>query len=356
MPTSPAPKPDLTSDSLVADHNPPTDSLERSPVNPMDQSYLSKSTNSQNLSPDSLQQLLAVYIKGIAMGAADIVPGVSGGTIALIAGIYERLINALSSIGPSLWTVFRREKGLKGLLAVWRQVDATFLLCLLLGIATSLITLAGMIKYLLDYQPLLIWSFFFGLVVATVVILLSEIKRWSVARVGLFIGGLIIAVVISSLPLLATTPSLPFLFFAGAIAICAMILPGISGSFILLLMGAYDTVLEAVHTFNLTIMMTLMAGMLSGLLLFTRMLKWLLSRYYQATLALLTGFIAGSLVKVWPWKTDALGALNTEAIYNVAPWQYPTGAHWLTTVGLMIIGAFLVSLLSWWGQKSNRIN
>ena len=304
---------------------------------------------------DSPKQLLGIYARGIAMGAADIVPGVSGGTIALIAGIYERLINALSGIGPNLWQVFRKDGGIKGLLAVWRQVDATFLLCLLLGIATSFATLAGFIKHLLDNQPLLIWSFFFGLVIATVVILLSEIKRWSAARAGLFVLGMVAAVVISSMPLLTTTPSLPYLFFAGAIAICAMILPGISGSFILLLMGAYDTVLEAVHTFNLTIIATVMAGMISGLLLFTRMLKWLLSRYYQATLALLTGFIAGSLVKVWPWKTDALGTLNSDAINNVAPWQYPTGAHWFTTLGLMILGAVLVSLLSWWGHRSNRV-
>jgi putative membrane protein len=290
----------------------------------------------------------------MAMGAADIVPGVSGGTIALIAGIYQRLINALGSIGPSLWQVFRADGGIKGLLAVWRQVDATFLLVLLLGIVTSFATLAGMIKYLLDNQPLLIWSFFFGLVVATVVILLSEIKRWTAARASLFIAGLLIAVFISQLPISSATPSLPYLFFAGAIAICAMILPGISGSFILLLMGAYDAVLEAVDTFNLTVVFTLMAGMLTGLLLFTRLLKWLLSKYYQATLALLTGFIAGSLVKVWPWKVDALGTLNSEATHNVMPWHYPTGAQWLTTVGLMILGAVLVSLLSWWGHQSKQ--
>lgn len=311
----------------------------------------SQNDDSQHNNP---KQLLGVYVKGIAMGAADIVPGVSGGTIALIAGIYERLINALGSIGPNLWRVFRQDGGIKGLLAVWRHVDATFLLCLLLGIATSFATLAGIIKHLLDNQPLLIWSFFFGLVIATVVILLAEIKRWNAPRLGLFIIGLVAAVVISSMPLLNTTPSLPYLFFAGAIAICAMILPGISGSFILLLMGVYDTVLEAVHTFNLTIILTVVAGMASGLLLFTHMLKWLLSRYYQGTLALLTGFIAGSLVKVWPWKTDALGTLNADAIINVAPWQYPTGAHWLTTLGLMLLGAFLVSLVSWWGQRSNH--
>lgn len=304
---------------------------------------------------DSPKQLVGIYVRGMAMGAADIVPGVSGGTIALIAGIYERLINALGSIGPNLWTIFRQEGGVKGFAAIWRQVDATFLLCLLLGIATSFATLAGIIKHLLDNQPLLIWSFFFGLVVATVFILLSEIKRWNIGRVALFATGLIAAVVISSMPLLTTTPSLPYLFFAGAIAICAMILPGISGSFILLLLGAYDAVLEAVDTMNLSAIFTVIAGMATGLLLFTRALKWLLSHYYQATLALLTGFIAGSLIKVWPWKVDALGSLNTEAVHNVMPWQYPTGAQWSTTVGLMLLGAILVSLLSWWGNRTNRV-
>ncbi|MBP2279999.1 putative membrane protein [Psychrobacter sp. PL19] len=333
MTASPSPRPDSPSPNPQAETNP---------------------VHNDGSQKDSPKQLLGVYVKGIVMGAADIVPGVSGGTIALIAGIYERLINALGSIGPSLWGVFRQDGGIKGLLAVWRRVDATFLLCLVLGIATSLVTLAGIIKHLLDNQPLLIWSFFFGLVVATVVILLTEIKRWNTARASLFIIGMVTAVIISSMPMLASTPSLPYLFFAGAIAICAMILPGISGSFILLLLGAYDTVLEAVHTFNLTIILTVVAGMASGLLLFTHMLKWLLSRYYQGTLALLTGFIAGSLLKVWPWKTDALGTLNSDAINNVAPWQYPTGAHWLTTLGLMLLGAVLVSLLSWWGHRSNR--
>ena len=303
---------------------------------------------------DSPKQLFGVYVRGLAMGAADIVPGVSGGTIALIAGIYERLINALSSVGPNLWQVFRQESGIKGLISVWRQVDATFLLFLLMGIATSLATLAGIIKHLLDNQPLMIWSFFFGLVVATVFLLLTEIKRWNIGRALLFLLGIASAVIISSLPLMNTTPSLPYLFVAGAIAICAMILPGISGSFILLLMGAYDTVLEAVHTLNFAIIFTLVAGMATGLLLFTRMLKWLLSRYYQATLALLIGFIAGSLVKVWPWKTDALGTLNSEATHNVMPWHYPTGAEWLTTLSLMLLGAILVTALSLWGRRSPR--
>lgn len=315
----------------------------------------SVTSNTDLTAKDSPKDLVTTYIKGMAMGAADIVPGVSGGTIALIAGIYERLINAIGSISPNLWQVYRRQGGIKGLLDIWRYVDATFLLVLVLGIATSFATLSGFIKYLLDNQPLLIWSFFFGLVVATVGILLGEIKRWNVARAGLFILGIVAAVGISSMPLITTEPSLPYIFFAGAIAICAMILPGISGSFILLLLGVYDRVLEAVHSFNLPIIFTLMAGMITGLLLFTRALKWLLSRYYQGTLALLTGFIAGSLVKVWPWKVDALGTLNSDAIHNVAPWNYPTGAQWLVTLGLMVLGAVLVTALSVWGNKTKSV-
>jgi len=289
------------------------------------------------------KQLLGVYVKGIAMGAADIVPGVSGGTIALIAGIYERLINAISSIGPELWQVWRRQGGIPGIVAVWRHVDATFLLCLIAGIGTSFVTLAGGIKYLLDNQPLLIWSFFFGLVVATVFVLLTEVTRWTAARVGLFVVGMVAAALISTAPVMPASPSLPYLFMSGAIAICAMILPGVSGSFILLLLGAYDTILEAVHTLNFTILLTVVAGMVTGLLLFTRMLKWLLARYYQGTLALLTGFIAGSLLKIWPWKTAELG--------NVMPWQFPGGAQWATTISLMVVGAALVLLISWWGRR-----
>jgi putative membrane protein len=242
MTASQSPRPDAQSSSTQLDNQPAAD--ESSPI------Y-----------KNSPKELLGVYVRGLAMGAADIVPGVSGGTIALIAGIYERLINALSSVGPNLWQVFRQEGGIKGLIAVWRQVDATFLLFLLMGIATSLATLAGVIKHLLDNQPLMIWSFFFGLVIATVFLLLSEIKRWNIGRALLFLLGVASAVIISSLPLMNTTPSLPYLFVAGAIAICAMILPGISGSFILLLMGAYDTVLEAVHTLNFAIIFTLVAGM-----------------------------------------------------------------------------------------------
>lgn len=312
------------------------------PQSPDSQKPTVKSPASPSQSSNSPKQLLEIYVKGIAMGAADIVPGVSGGTIALIAGIYERLINAIGNVGPELWHIWRKQGGIRGIADIWRYIDATFLLCLIAGIATSFITLAGGIKYLLDHQPLLIWSFFFGLVVATVFILLTEISKWTLARVTLFAIGMVAAAFISTAPMLPATPSLPYLFMSGAIAICAMILPGVSGSFILLLLGAYDTVLEAVHTLNFTVLLTVMAGMASGLLLFTRILKWLLARYYQGTLALLTGFIAGSLLKIWPWKVADVG--------NVLPWQYPDGAQWVTTLMLMVIGAVLVTLISLWGR------
>lgn len=297
----------------------------------------------------TIKNLLIIYLKGMAMGAADIVPGVSGGTIALIAGIYERLINALSNFNPSLVTFFfshQKNHGIKqAFTQIWHKTDATFLLCLLLGIGTSFITLAGLIHYLIEFEPLKIWSFFFGLVVATVWLLLKEIPKWTFWRTILFLLGLSLAVLISSAPLMTTEPSLWFLFLAGALAICAMILPGISGSFILLLLGVYDVVLKAIHDFNITVLLTVVFGMATGLLSFTHLLKWLLSRYYQATLSVLVGFIAGSLVKLYPWKV-------TQG--NVLPWEFPTGAHWITTLSLMALGAGVVTFLSWISNQQQK--
>lgn len=298
----------------------------------------------------SIKALLTTYLKGMSMGAADIVPGVSGGTIALITGIYERLITALSQIRPQLlsifWKSYQHHGFRQAVATVWQKVDAWFLISLLSGIATSFILLAGVIKYLLDNQPLFIWSFFFGLVFATVLVLLSEIKHWRSKTVAFFILGLVSAIGVSLAPVMSSTPSLPFLFISGALAICAMILPGVSGSFILLLLGVYDIILQAVHDVNIVVLATVLAGMVTGLLSFTRLLKWLLTTHHQATLAVLIGFIAGSLVKVYPWKVADMG--------NVAPWHYPSGAHWAVTIGLMLLGAGSVFILSWLGQKHHH--
>ncbi|WP_434353380.1 DUF368 domain-containing protein [Psychrobacter sp. HD31] len=301
-----------------------------------------QSSQQQKPANNSALDYLIIYIKGIAMGAADIVPGVSGGTIALIAGIYTRLISAISRADLKILKIWKNGGLINGFIDVWKYMDATFLLVLAAGIGTSVITLAGFISHMLKNQPLIIWSLFFGLMLATVLILFKEIKDWNIKRILLFIAGLLIAIGISLAPNVTGTPSLPYLFFAGSIAICAMILPGVSGSFILVLLGAYNAVLTAVHQMQLSVLATVFTGMICGLLAFSKLLKWLLSRFYQATLALLTGFIAGSLLKVYPWQVDGQYFL---------PQNYPDGAHLVTALILMMIGAGLVFIISHLGKN-----
>jgi putative membrane protein len=247
----------------------------------------------------SFKQSLFLFFKGMAMGAADVVPGVSGGTIAFISGIYEELLNSISAIN------LQRIKDLKegGISKVWNEINGNFLVLLLSGIAVSVVSLAKGISYLLKNEPILLWSFFFGLVLASVVFVGKQINKWSIPTFVLLFLGAVIAYMITIVePLISDTPSLFFLFLSGALAICAMILPGISGSFILVLLGAYSYILEAIHTRNLQVIATVGLGAIVGLLSFSKILKWLFSRYKNFTLAGLTGFIIGSLNKIWPWK------------------------------------------------------
>lgn len=295
--------------------------------------------------PEGVLEYLAIYLKGMAMGAADIVPGVSGGTIALILGIYQRLVSAISRADLTILKIWRQGGLIKGLVDIYKYMDATFLLVLAAGIATSFITLAGIIKSLLDNQPVMIWSLFFGLIIATVFVLLQQINRWTWQRTLLFIIGLIIAVGISLIPAMTGTPSLLYLFFAGAIAICAMILPGVSGSFILVLLGAYDAVLTAIHQMQLSVIATVMAGMVCGLLAFSKLLKWLLTNFYHGTLALLTGFIAGSLVKVYPWQLNG---------HYYLPHQLPHPDGLLIPFALVLLGAAIVMVVSRFGQTEHQ--
>lgn len=286
------------------------------------------------------QAYAMTFFKGMAMGAADVVPGVSGGTIAFITGVYTRLINALGSIGPDLLRVWR-EQGISG---VWHRIDATFLVTLFAGILTSVVTLAGILKYLLENQPVLIGSFFFGLVAASVVVLLREVPRWHITSYLLLGAGIIAAVLISIVPGLQGSHGLWFMFFAGALAICAMILPGISGAFILLLLGAYHQVLAAVHEFDLVVLAVTGAGAVVGLLTFTHVLKWLFAHYYGAMMALLTGFVAGSLYKIWPWQVNGV---------HLMPWA-DAAEH--VSVGLLLIGAgiALVLVMTWLGRNAKH--
>ncbi|CAL2091413.1 putative membrane protein [Tenacibaculum sp. 190524A05c] len=246
-----------------------------------------------------IKDYFLISLKGIAMGAADVVPGVSGGTIAFISGIYEELLSSISNINLSLLKTLKNE----GFKEAWKQLNGNFLLSLFLGIIVSFLSLAKVISWLLETHPILLWSFFFGLVLASIIYVAKQIEKWSVVSVLLLIATTIIAYVITTLPpLVSEDSSMPFIFLAGAIAICAMILPGISGSFILVLLGAYKPVLNALTNKDIPVIVVFMLGAITGLLSFSRVLKWLFANFKNFTLAALTGFIIGSLNKIWPWK------------------------------------------------------
>jgi putative membrane protein len=276
----------------------------------------------------SLKDYFILFLKGIGMGSADVVPGVSGGTIAFIAGIYEELVGSINQINLSALQTLRKE----GVAAAWKLVNGNFFVVLLSGIATAIISLAKLITHLLDTQPVLIWSFFFGLVFMSIYFVAKRVKQWNISRYASFVIGAAIAFFITTLPAQPESDALWYIFLSGMIAICAMILPGISGSFILLLLGSYSVVLNAIHERNLVIIATFAVGAVIGLLSFSRLLKFMFDRFHDVTIALLSGFLLGSLNKVWPWKqtltwfTKHAGEANEELVpveqINILPNTY----------------------------------
>ena len=296
----------------------------------------------------SLKDYIIISLKGMAMGAADVVPGASGGTIAFISGIYEELLNSISSFNLSLFSVLKNE----GFKKVWKMVNGRFLLALFIGICISVLSLAKLIENLLENHPILIWSFFFGLVLASIIYIAKQIKIWNIKCYLYLIFGLIFAYYITTLnPVLTQNSSPWFLFLAGMIAICAMILPGISGSFILVLLGAYKPILNAINTKDFFSIIIFMAGAILGLLTFSRVLKWLFSKYKNYTLALLIGFITGSLNKIWPWKETISWRTNSKGIEvpfnttSVSPFSFDGDSKLLMAGLLAIIGFSLILLL-----------
>lgn len=234
---------------------------------------------------------LFIALKGMAMGIAELVPGVSGGTIAFVTGIYEEFLSSINNITLSTFKTLKKE----GLRAFWKKLNGNFLLVLFGGMLVSILTFSKLITWLLAFHPIPIWAFFFGLVLASVIFVAKAITKWNVATIVLFAIGAVTAFYITTLPPSANTDSLPFLFFSGALAICAMVLPGISGSFILVLLGSYKTILEAVNDKDFEIIITVGLGVVFGILSFARLLKWMFEHYKNITLAILTGFILGSL-------------------------------------------------------------
>ncbi|MFT6926475.1 MAG: putative membrane protein [Psychromonas sp.] len=304
-----------------------------------------------------MKHFFGIFLRGLAMGAADVVPGVSGGTIAFITGIYSELLHSLSSFNLQFIKTLKNQ----GIKAAWLHINGNFLVSLGLGIIVSILSLARLVTYLLDAHPLLVWSFFFGLILASSIFVLRQIQGWTVVGFILLITGIVLAVAIGQLRPAEVVASNAYIFMAGAIAICAMILPGISGSFILLLLGVYSHVLGAVKDLDVTTLALFGGGCIVGLLSFVRLLTWLLDHYRQAVIALLAGFIAGSLYLVWPWKevlsvyTDSHGIEKPLTQANVLPADFEllTGhsAQLFACILLMISGLLVVFALEKLGKK-----
>lgn len=295
-----------------------------------------------------LKDYLLVGFKGMAMGAADVVPGVSGGTIAFISGIYEELLGSISNINLSLIKTLRNE----GFKTAWKQLNGNFLLSLFVGIFISIISLAKAIKYLLENEPILLWSFFFGLVLASIIYIAKQITKWNLISIVILILGAFLAYYITTLnPLVTENSSLLFLFLAGAIAICAMILPGISGAFILVLLGAYKPILSAVNDRDFKTIAAVGLGAIIGLLSFSKILKWLFTNYKNFTLAALTGFIVGSLNKIWPWKETLTWRTNSHGIkvpfnqQSISPLSFEGDAQLTLGILMAVVGFALIILM-----------
>jgi putative membrane protein len=299
-----------------------------------------------------------IFLRGLLMGAADIVPGVSGGTVAFITGIYDTLLGSIRAVDMA----FLSRLAKRDIAGAWQHINGGFLLALMLGIATSIFSLAQLVSWLLENHPVLLWAFFFGLILASALVLLREVNKWSAALVFCLLVGVAVAVTIALSPAMRLDMGYVGVFLAAFLAICAMILPGISGSFILVLLGMYSTVLTAIKSLDLAFILVFAVGAASGLLCFSRLLHWLLNRFHQATMALLTGFLFGSLAVVWPWKRvlawveGSHGQLKPAQQFPVSPadFQVYTGQEpqlWYC-VALMMLGFALVWLVhARWGNN-----
>lgn len=305
------------------------------------------------------------------MGAADVVPGVSGGTIAFISGIYEELIESIDNVNLKVFKVWKKD----GFKAAWNSINGSFLLALFSGIAISILSLAKLIKWLLHNEPILLWAFFFGLVLASIVYIGKQIKTWS--------PNIIIAIIITSILSYFITLAEPFaspdspiyLVFCGFIAIIAMILPGVSGAFILLILGAYETAINTVNdlreglfTGNIDLFidalikfLLLALGAVIGLKVFSKVLNWMFKHHKNLTLAILTGFMIGSLNKIWPWKNVLKTRINSEGIEvtaldeSILPSSYIGDPNILFAIIFIVIGFATILILESLGNKKVKI-
>ncbi|MDP5252602.1 MULTISPECIES: DUF368 domain-containing protein [unclassified Vibrio] len=291
--------------------------------------------------------ILKTVLKGIAMGAADVVPGVSGGTIAFITGIYDKLLESIRRINPSLWRLYRQQ----GFSALWQNINGTFLVALFSGILFSIATLAKGISWLLSHHPIPTWSFFFGLILVSVYHMLTQVDKKRFHHFVLLSVAVAFAYFITVQNPIDLSFNLMTVFFAGMIAICAMILPGISGSFILLLIGMYTPILSAIKSAQFEVIGIFILGCITGLLCFSHLLSWLLRQYRHATMMTLTGLMIGTLPKIWPWKETLTWRINSHGEkvpnqeHNLSPWQFEQTLHQDPQVLMAVVMAALAIAL-----------
>ncbi|MFC1233519.1 DUF368 domain-containing protein [Vibrio sp. F74] len=294
---------------------------------------------------------LITFFKGMAMGAADVVPGVSGGTIAFITGIYDTLLESIRRVNPRLLILWKQQ----GFKAVFNHINGFFLISLFGGIITSILTFAKLISWLLVNHPIPLWSFFFGLILVSVFHILKQVEKKDIVRGIIVVVGIAFAYFITVLKPLEMDPTSINFVFAGAIAICAMILPGISGSFILLLLGMYAPILAAAKTIQIDILLLFVAGCILGLLTFSHLLSWLLKSFRDSTLMFLTGLMIGTLPKIWPWKETISWRINSHGEQvplvqeNLSPFQFEALTsqphQLLLSIAMMFLAIGLVLLL-----------
>lgn len=293
----------------------------------------------------NVSSLLIVFLKGLAMGAANVIPGVSGGTIALITGIYERLINAIKRCDLTALRFVLTGK----IKQAWRHIDGQWLLLLLTGVVTSILTLAHLFEFLLLNYEQYTMAFFFGLILLSIVFVARRVKSWGVASISSLLIGVVIAVAVATLAPASENDNMIYVFFCGVLAISSMILPGLSGSFVLILMGNYALVLGAISTFSFTILIPLALGCVFGLIAFSHVLAWVFKRYADATLGLMTGFVIGSLVVIWPWKEAVTRTVERPGkppreIITSYEWFLPVFQQSSTWIAIVLIGAGALSI------------
>lgn len=289
---------------------------------------------------------MLILVKGMGMGAADVIPGVSGGTIAFITGIYEELIHSIRSFDLTAIKLFFTGKWK----SFWKHINGTFLLAVFGGIFISVVSLARLLEYLLHNYPIHIWSFFFGLILISSYVVARKIKNWNYPIVVALVAGIGAAFYITSVTPAQTSDEAWFIMLSGALGSCAMILPGISGSFILLLLGKYEFALDAVNNVDITSLLLLGAGAVIGLISFAKLLSWLFKKYHDITIAVLAGFMLGSLNKIWPWKETVESVMihgESKALVekNILPHISETNDHFFAGILFFLLGIAVIVLI-----------